>query len=287
MNEVVVTLSSSMERTLLYVALSRATSLNGLYLIGKFKKTEKPSPTHQTIVEMTRLRTHSKLVPRFMTLRIIPDDVLQIVSHNVQSLRKHWKSLTNDLVYTNSHLLLFQETWSLERESYDIPGFEEVVRNNLNGRPSAFGTVIYVKTDLRHHVVPGKSISIKEGEQHIEITTCKWDNIQIINIYKSPKASVNYLIALLKEHAEIFNFENVLIAGDFNERLENECKPLENNLKTRYNLTLLSPRQPTTNAQTTIDAVFGKIKNYETAIHVYESVFSYHKPLILRFKPEK
>jgi hypothetical protein len=48
---------------------------------------------------------------------------------------------------------------------------------------------------------------------------------------------------------------------------------------------LLSPKiSPTTDEFTTIDAVFGKLGNYQAEVHPYESLASYHKPLVIRLK---
>jgi len=285
MNEVVVKMSYPMERSLIYVALSRATSLNGLYLIGDFKPPNTPQSNHPPLVEMERMRNESLLVPKFVSLRELPVNTFQIISHNVQSLRKHLQCITNDKVYMESNLLLFQETWTTSNEHFDIPNYHEILKNTLNGAPKAFGTVIYAKNNKLLEVNEGSTIAVEEGKKHIEITTCKWRNIQIINIYVNPSSTINYLISMLNNYDDIFKFDNVLIIGDFNERrLETECKPLEDYFKNHHNMLLLSPRKATTNELTTLDAIFGKLTSYEIEVFIYESVFSFHKPLVIRLK---
>jgi len=93
---VVVHLTGRMSRPLLYVACSRATSLNGLYLIGIFSPPS-PIPMNDFLnAEMKRWQS-AKLTPRFQFLRISQPDI-QFMYHNVQSHRKHWSLVENDFV---------------------------------------------------------------------------------------------------------------------------------------------------------------------------------------------
>jgi ATP-dependent exoDNAse (exonuclease V) alpha subunit len=56
MEKVTVFLKKGMERSLIYVAFSRATTLNGLFLIGEFKPPSPPGPNHLPTKEMRRPR---------------------------------------------------------------------------------------------------------------------------------------------------------------------------------------------------------------------------------------
>ncbi|CAG9799251.1 unnamed protein product [Chironomus riparius] len=137
---VTVDVRKGMNRQKYYVAFSRATSLNGLHIIGQFNPPSQIEENDPVKIEMERLR-QNPLIPKFQFLRIVPENVIQIVSHNVQSIRKHISSVVTDSVYTNSHILAFQESWAINNESYNIPDFEEISRNSLSGRPRAFGTI--------------------------------------------------------------------------------------------------------------------------------------------------
>lgn len=276
---VVVVLSSIMEISLLYVAFSRATSLNGLYIIGKFKPPRQRLPTDPVIVEMNRMKKFCPLIPKFQWLRNVPENLFQIVSHNVQSIRKHHRSIRSDSIYMSSHLLLFQEIWALSSEHYEFPNFSEVVRNDLNGRPQANGTIIYARNN--ETIGLRNCFSVKSEDEHVEMTYCVKDNLKIINIYKHPKTTTAFLLKSLRHNSTLFNGANILVCGDFNHNMVTDAG-LENAFETEYNMKLLSPKQPTTNDMTTIDAVFGRLNDYIVSVSVYESLFSFHKPLVIR-----
>lgn len=268
-----------MDISLLYVALSRATSLKGLHIIGDFKPPKPRPATDPVVVEMDRMKKFCSLVPKYQWLRKVSEDTLQIISHNVQSIRKHHRSIRSDYVYMNSHLLLFQETWALANERYDFPEFSEVVRNDVSGRPSAGGTIIYAKNGQRTD--QSYSISVQSGNEHVEITCCVKDDLKIVNIYKHPKTTLEFLRDTLQQNESLFESDNILVCGDFNQNMATESG-IQRLLEGKYRMTMISPKLPTTNEFTTIDAVFGKLNSYVACVTIYESLFSFHKPIIIR-----
>lgn len=283
MSIVVVGLSKSMDRSLLYVALSRATTLAGLFLIGNFKKPFKPPVNYPPDVEMKRLRMYSTVCPKFEWMHNVDSSkCIQLISHNVQSMRKHHKSITGNGVYMNSSILMLQETWALTHEKLEISGFYEIVRNPLSGRPSARGTMLYCKNPSCFNVTAEKSIStFSTNHQNIDITLCNIDDLKIINLYKSPRSSFEFLKTTLSEIDGLFDSRNVIICGDFNIDLK-KTNGLEEHLLNEYGLKLFSPKASTTDGNTTIDAVFGKLQDYNIYVSIFESYFSYHKPIVVR-----
>ena len=95
-----VDIRKGMDRQKYYVAFSRATSLNGLYIVGKFNPPTEIKQNDPVNVEMVRLR-ENPLIPKFQFLRSVPENAVQIVSHNIQSIRKHISTVVNDKVYTS------------------------------------------------------------------------------------------------------------------------------------------------------------------------------------------
>lgn len=276
---VVVVMPKRMEVALMYVALSRATSLNGLYIIGEFKPPRPRPPNDPVIVEMNRMKNYCLMVPKYQWLRNIPDNCLQIVSHNVQSIRKHHRSIRSDNIYMNSHLLLFQEIWALAHEQYDFPDFDEVVRNDFNGRPSARGTMIYSKNNLI--VYQGSTTSVQAANEHVEITSCAIERLKIINIYKHPKTTFEFFRNTLEQNSNLFDGNNILICGDFNQNIVKDSS-IQRLMETEYRMKMISPKLPTTNDLTTIDIVFARLDSYTAHVTIYESLFSFHKPLVIR-----
>ncbi|KAE8740532.1 hypothetical protein FOCC_FOCC013959 [Frankliniella occidentalis] len=106
MKQVVVHLSNRMTKQLLYVACSRATTIDGLYIIGNFIPTKPLQQNDHMSLEMTRWKTNS-IIPVFSNMK--SSDMYIAMYHNVQSLPKHQKLIINDKNFTASGLLFFGE----------------------------------------------------------------------------------------------------------------------------------------------------------------------------------
>ncbi|KAG5684321.1 hypothetical protein PVAND_013556 [Polypedilum vanderplanki] len=271
-------------RQSLYVACSRATKIEGLFLLGEFKAPEKPTATHAPANEMKRLREESMLVTKFGHLSVVPENTLQIISANVQSIRKHIGSIKSDFVFAASDVLLFQEIWAMSNETFDIDGMMEIQRNAIENRPTARGTNIYAKEG--HNILPEKVVSFESNNQRIDITSCMLNNISLINIYKSPRTTFRYFKLCMEMVADLFRHQNVVLCGDFNEQLDQQSN-IVRFLSDKFTLRMLSsPNKYTTDAKTTIDGVFGKLAQYDFNVSMYESYYSFHKPLVIRLQPK-
>ncbi|KAG5672958.1 hypothetical protein PVAND_003045 [Polypedilum vanderplanki] len=265
-----------------YVAYSRATSLNGLFILGQFKPPKEIESNNEVNVEMLRLR-EDPLIPKYQSLRIVPDNAIQIVSHNVQSIRKHVTTLVADRVFANSHIIALQETWAIDNENYNLPDFEEISRNHFIGRPKGFGTINFCKFDIESRISDRIEIENGNANDHIELSAFKIDKqIAIINVYNNPASNIEQLKATLIEIKEyIDESEDVLLIGDFNYNLVRNNQ-LETFLDCEFGMALLSPREATTNAGTTIDGAFGRVTNYNVECFIYDSYTSHHKPIVIR-----
>ena len=93
----------------IYVALSRATSLQGLYVLGKLEhKHIKADP--RVIKEYERLRNTS-LLKENANFQVQADDpIISIVLLNIRSLRKHSIDIKFDTKIFNCDMLLLTET---------------------------------------------------------------------------------------------------------------------------------------------------------------------------------
>ncbi|KAG5674792.1 hypothetical protein PVAND_004740 [Polypedilum vanderplanki] len=270
------------DRKKYYVAFSRVTSLSGLHILGKFVPPKPVEPNDVAYVEMARLR-RNPLVPKYQSLRNVPDNIIQIISHNVQSIRKHITTVIADRVFINSHIISLQESWAIDNESYNIPDFEEISRNQFLGRPKAFGTINFCKIDFETRISDRIETEHGDTKDHVELSAFRIDKkLTIINIYNNPSSNIDTLKLSLMEIKEFIDeSEDVLIFGDFNHNLT-QGNQLESFMNSLFDMVLLSPREPTTNAGTTIDGVFGRIKNYNVETFIYESYASQHKPIVIR-----
>lgn len=271
-------------RSLIYVALSRATKLENLYLVGKaLKKTKPPQSDDKIVKEMNRLKTEAVLIPKFIRLHEVPNNCIQIVSHNIRSLSgKHINTVRNDPVFTESHMMLLQETWVAAETSIAKIGIPEksiITRNMLSGKAAnGKGTIIYGIENLSMLNYVNFD---RDQTCPIDMTVCCSEKLSIINMYRSKSATTDQLKAALFKIRNYLSADNVLLCGDFNYNLALQNSQLKNTIKI-YDLELLSPIQPTTDSNTTIDGVFGRLKNFNFNIYIYESYCSDHKPLIIR-----
>lgn len=238
---------------------------------------------------MNRLRTSAVLLPKFTGLRLIPDKCLQIVSHNVRSLKLHIDSIRNDTIFQASHILLLQETWIKNTDdvtSLQMPGKNMIIRNRLpNLESKGKGTIIY-GIPCSNLISHGNFDRKLQGNNNyeIDITACQYDDLYIINIYKSNGVSVGKLIRALvnvENSTGILSKNNILLCGDFNDNISVHSA-VSTILKTQYGLNLLSPLKSTTDRGTCIDGIYGKLSEYNYVVQIYESYYSDHKPLVIR-----
>ncbi|KAG5672780.1 hypothetical protein PVAND_002874 [Polypedilum vanderplanki] len=154
-----------------YVALSRARSLNGLYILGAFKPPNEIKPDDDVNAEMNRLRQN----PLYQFLRVVPERIIDNKSYQsytyTQSIRKHITTIVSDQVFSSSHIVTLQESWAIDNESYNIPDFEEISRNRLMGRPRAFGTINFCRLNIEARIVDRIEIEKGNSNNHVEISS--------------------------------------------------------------------------------------------------------------------
>lgn len=278
MNFVTVQLGNrALERSLLYVACSRAKTISGLFLVGKFTPPSPPNQFHTPTLEMKRLREVALLVPRFRHLRSFETNIFQIVSHNVQSIAAHLPVIRSDYIFRASHCFAMQETWAKEGEIYDLSPKQEIVRSSIQRSPSGTGSMIYAESD--YNVVASSQYDF--SHLHIFVSCCKYQGLFIVNIYKSPRASLTIFKECLEQIDLLYTQDDILCFGDFNEKIDVGSEIVKY-MNQQFGMDLLSPIKATTDAGTCIDAVFGRLINFQSNVFVYESFSSYHKPLIIQ-----
>ncbi|XP_046974744.1 uncharacterized protein LOC124541014 [Vanessa cardui] len=285
MEKIVVHLSRNVKRSMLYVACSRATSASGLYLVtsdGNFNPPAKVSEKSAVHLEMMRL-LENKLIPQFEVLQS-PGDEIQIIFHNVQSLRKHLLDVKADCIIHSSHITLFVETWGSRSDNFELEGFEQVCRidgpNVLNANPGR-GAIAYINCNYVNELDDGSNKGLfidSPGGGHCECLQFKAFGVQFLTVYKSPRCLPKIAVECIKK--AISANEKIIIAGDFNIDFKDKSK----NEISEYLLSLgLTPRiqEYTTRQNSTIDNIFSNIPLQSGTIHTF---FSYHKQIWVRFK---
>jgi len=284
----VVHLGSKVQRSLVYVGCSRVTSANGLFIVtpsGIFKGTSKPGKDSPVVQEMSRLKTHRLLLPKYKELENKSDSTLQVFFHNVEGFKKHNPDLSADPVLQASDVVLLVESLSrlgdsICLEGYDIVGqITGVAGDHVSSK--GYGTIAMVKQGVRTSDVTEINDFDSSGKR-IEMVAFTMPNHQlyVAVVYRSPNCDNDTCTKIIDEVVDsmVTSGLRVVIAGDFNSDLDNSVQAY---LTKRGFKSLLQPGTITTAGHTCIDNIL--VLNDEVAeAGTYLAFYSYHKPLWFR-----
>ncbi|XP_044589254.1 uncharacterized protein LOC123268337 [Cotesia glomerata] len=309
-DEVVYEYSKSHSISLLYVALTRVTSLEGLFICNsqdnlRFYHGRRVDPSVSSLqqefkrLSLNKFTTLQGLITEFINSR----NKLTIYTLNCQSLRKHATDL-QDSICQRSNFLLLTETWLPADESVDLPNFHCIAKfKRQNGR--ATGVAIYKNNNTSHITTFNMDLVIQNAtEVHVSQTSIgdictshvkleDGSELMMIVVYISPNKKINDIISFLHErlfpysHRGSITFKTnkdklpLILAGDFNVNFaKDESTPLITFLQEEFQLQINNnPREPTTRYGTTIDAVF--IRYLDNVMsNTFVTYFSYHRPIV-------
>ena len=280
--KVVLKVTKRLRRDLLYVGCSRSFTLEGLYLDGEFHP---PKPPSQFITdEINRLRS-DPLQLSMPFLQDFPKDDLKIIFHNVQSLHKHALDVAADKAFMAADLIILIEPWSLPSDIYKFKKFKCIFRQDCEHKRSSYGSMIFCKRRLRNLISDVSFHSIPSARGHIDYTSFKIKDIQLIAIYRSPKSDAKEFKQTLKQYLDHFDANRIIVVGDINidsNAVQNGMKKLRNKLENRGLYSILPANEASTDSGSQIDVCFSNM----TTINAwyYESVFSYHKPICMLYE---
>lgn len=299
------------EHSLVYVALSRATSLNGLYLTSPrddftFCHGKHPAKSTQPVQqEYQRLRINKLITIQnqiIEKLQAASEKDLIFTVFNCQSLRANAKNL-NDPIIHQSQFLLLSETWLENDEEFpNIDDFAVVskFKNSGDDNMRSGGVAIFLNNKLVHNNDTCVSSNMdtvtysKTGDSCLFHFNSNGVIIYFICLYIRPNNSVSNIKCFLGQILATYNIKylnmigvsvdraNVplIIASDFNIDFSSTSgKDLIVWLNNSFGLKYCNNNIPTTLNQTIIDGVFYKGLN-QIDTYVYISHFSNHKPLI-------
>ena len=264
-----------------YVAFSRVTSLNNLYILNEF------DPTLVTVCphvkqEMKRLRTTGRLQLCFRPLYTFDKKYFKILFHNSQSLRLHITDVCADDNFTSSDISLFVETKLCHTDkdtSVTIPNFH-LFRNDFSYNRTAYGSAVYTHQSMT------TTIS-RENFGRIEITILRVQSpvplLQIVSVYIRPNEPIQDIQKTLGNLImKLQPTVPIIILGDFNINSDEHSAKYTIISKVMRKLNCKQViKDYTTDARTTIDLIFTNISQDKYIIWVLESCFSYHKPIYI------
>jgi hypothetical protein len=135
-----------LSRELLYVACSRATSRNGLFIDGDFEPPEKPGPNDPVTLEMERLRG-KPLQFSIQFLQDFGENYEKLYFHNVQSFVAHHQDVEADHCAMASTLLAFVEPHLLKNDQFNLPNYDCIHRTNCRKNRNSEGALVFRKSE--------------------------------------------------------------------------------------------------------------------------------------------
>ena len=198
-----------------YVALSRVTTIEGLYITDLCESKINVDP--KVVQEMQLLRNEYKLDLCFTPLYMLANTDLKICYLNARSLHKHIEDVRKDINHLSADIAIFTETRFSQHdpnEMYAIEGYE-LFRNdetsNVN-RPY-HGTAVYSRLRMFNGYPCARNC------HGIEVTVAKTvehPDLIIIGIYRSPRVVLSSLLSAIRTTLEENPSSQVIFMGDFN-----------------------------------------------------------------------
>lgn len=282
------TKSSGVQRTSIYVAYSRCTRLEGLFIIGDSRLRKPIGTTKECLVstEMNRMRNDPLKI--FCT-EIGQADDIKIIYQNINSIKNKLIFIAVDKWYHQADLIIFAETYSKPVEKLTLSNYNICFRSgqNADSRSHSAGIIVYAKDKESMIVKTSKCVKRSKyfGNQycyHVELFLVNFNEINVISGYKSPTTPKMVFEEALGELMQTISIESkVVLLGDFNFDTFEADSPIELSLQRNYNFTRGLPVQRSTNYNNKqIDAIFTKnLNNYTSGI--YETYFSDHRPIYI------
>ena len=195
-----------------YVALSRVSSLSGLYLIDYDKQDVYCEPHVMEV--MTNMQcADMKMMPLLIPIR--DNTKITIVSQNVHSIQKHLCDIKCHPELMQADILVFSESWLSVNESNAIlviEGFKPPMRCDRPSGSGRGGIILYLKETVLQYTM--YSIPKVPGIESIMIEA---DGLMVVGVYRSPTTLCSTLNAHLDDILGAVSPEiPVVVCGDFN-----------------------------------------------------------------------
>lgn len=291
-------------RAELYVACSRATSLQGLFLLDMPFPNLRAPANDDVDLEYARLREPGNRLRRRLPKWSSEDQVegnINIIYHNVENLDLYFPSTISDRAFRDADVLLLVETMCRSTATFNWQeyGFQELARIDVDRRAYGRGSMVVVKNSIAAQCqLIGDPIVVQVNNVFLEIIKVQIGQTVVVSVYCSPQITTPRLLREL-ENAVPPNLRSgrLLIIGDMNVNLmraNNNSRSLLSLLEDDLHLENLlldydtGDFLPTTGQNTHIDLAFAKLRDNEEedddnfiVAALYESATSYHRPIFV------
>lgn len=295
--QIVFDYSHTLQQQLVYVALSRVTSIDGLYITnqkGHFKfhhaNPQRSASLSNLQSELQRLESYKFLTLDHQLLQRLEPVNGIILNLNVGSLPAHSEDLTTDEVLMKADVFCLSETWMSNQSSIDMNGLQLLAQNK---RPGKTGGVAILQKQSPHSSPEQPrqpTLSADDaGDFCVSLMDLKGSMTKIITVYINPNTSFEEITAFLDKYKEYFapsyenDFSPLFVCGDFNYNMKIESKKerLLNFMRQSFGLKLLNDAdEPTTTNGTCIDLVFYRHASSASCIN-HIAYFGCHRPMLI------
>ena len=266
-----------------YVAFSRVTSLQGLYLLNGLSGQIKVDKG--VVKEMERLRRDAYIILSYQPVSTCKGD-LTVVFQNVQSLRLHLPLIQNDASFTDADVICMAETRLQQSDldtDYSIKGFRQIIRNDqgkpMSGMRPPHGLAMYVKSC--HEIVSSEALSTTKFESlAVDVRNVSSNSTYtLIAVYKAPTCSFEDFKTYIQSVRCFHRSEQLVIVGDFNfDVSQDKCKNFLWCMRSVFPSVRILNTIPTTREKTTLDLCFTNCNPSNASI--ITCVWSYHHTLV-------
>ena len=249
-----------------YVALSRATKIDGLYLRNyNSKLIYRSEPVHAALQNMTQ----------FPLKQTTGNDTngLHIIHHNVQGLRSKTQDLRQNTDMKGVEVIAFTETWlSPQIKCVPLQGYHAFRCDRADGRG---GVCICVADNLETY-----RVNMQSDLEHccVMCVSQEYGRVMIAAVYRSPRLNLGHFVPRLEDLLHSIDLEScnhAIVVGDFNEdQLKEGNHPITNTLAT-YGYTQ-TVRSSTTLQGSLLDLVFVKTRTLQHTTDVVRTYYSDH-----------
>lgn len=267
-------------RQLWYVALSRVTKLNNLYIVRRFRPPNAPKADDPVQAELHELKTKKSLKICFNTLQLKTGTV--VAYHNVRSFLKYNPQIQNDAWYSRCNILILAETQTISTDRPALQDFQLVHRFDDFRTRGPRGILVFSKPNMALKMVKAEISKSTDNQKSYQSTVflfeCK--DFYLISGYRSPSTpaiAFEHQLTSIMSMAKSNSNKKIISMGDFNFDSTIANNPL-NRIMLKFGMqSRLKSTDVTTNYNTQIDVVYTNFKNVTSG--TYESYFSDHKPI--------
>lgn len=273
----------------LYVALSRVTSIEGLYIIDKLpiSKTKSSISTKTEAQKAMDVKRTTKSLKLCYDIEI-KGNILKIAYLNVNSIKLKLQHISCDPWYKQFDMLIFSEA-KIEKCSDEQLKLDNFTIAHKTSDES--GVICYCRNDiyakyhenLKFSPMIQKPLKKDTTKYHTILIHFKLENVNVITGYKSPRTPFKVFEFAMKSLYDMHQSKNApfIILGDFNINTIEDDSSLSQFLSDQLMFQkALEDEVSTTNFNTQIDTIFIKnISHHHSGI--YETYFSDHKPIFI------